>query len=272
MTKLEFMKELESLLSDIPFEEREEALQYYNGYFEDAGEDNEEEIIKELGSPKRVASIIKADLNSNAQDRENRGLFTEKGYQDTGYEDEKFELAGRKNTNSTGNSSTGNNGAYYNGSNNNNNYNNSNNRSYNSNNYNSGKYKSAEAEKAVRESNRNSNLALLIILCIVGIPLLPAIFGVVIGIIGAIVGIIIGFGAAGIAMIIGGIALIVAGLIQISVPLVALLFCGSGLVVLGLGMLFTIVCVVLCKNVLPAIIKGIVNLCRMPFQNRSVTA
>ena len=62
MTKLEFLKELESLLPDIPLEEREEALRYYNGYFEDAGEEQEEEIIKEIGSPSKVAAIIKRIL------------------------------------------------------------------------------------------------------------------------------------------------------------------------------------------------------------------
>jgi hypothetical protein len=101
MTKLEFLKELESLLPDIPLEEREEALQYYNGYFEDAGEDNEEVIMKELGSPSKVAAIIKADLNSNATDRESRGYFTEKGYQDTIYKEEKYEIIGTANKGTT---------------------------------------------------------------------------------------------------------------------------------------------------------------------------
>ena len=51
----------ESLLMDIPVDEREEALAYYRSYFEDAGEENEDKIIMELESPEKVASIIKSD-------------------------------------------------------------------------------------------------------------------------------------------------------------------------------------------------------------------
>ena len=62
MSRKEFMERLEQLLWDIPKEERMEALAYYNGYFEDAGEENEANIIRELESPEKVAGIIKADI------------------------------------------------------------------------------------------------------------------------------------------------------------------------------------------------------------------
>lgn len=62
MSRKEFMERLEQLLMDIPQEERIEALAYYNGYFEDAGVENEERIIRELESPEAVAAIIKADI------------------------------------------------------------------------------------------------------------------------------------------------------------------------------------------------------------------
>ena len=48
MSREEFMKQLETLLSDVPEEEKREALEYYRGYFEDAGEENEERILKEF--------------------------------------------------------------------------------------------------------------------------------------------------------------------------------------------------------------------------------
>mgnify|MGYP002618787831 CR=1 FL=1 len=57
MTRTEFMKQLQDLLSDISKNEREEALQYYNDYFNDAGRENEKEVIKALGSPEEVAEI-----------------------------------------------------------------------------------------------------------------------------------------------------------------------------------------------------------------------
>lgn len=62
MSRKEFMEQLERLLGDIPEEERREALAYYNGYFEDAGVENEADIIRELESPEKVAGIIKADI------------------------------------------------------------------------------------------------------------------------------------------------------------------------------------------------------------------
>ena len=45
MNRQEFMKRLEELLQDISENEREEALQYYNDYFDDAGAENEAQII-----------------------------------------------------------------------------------------------------------------------------------------------------------------------------------------------------------------------------------
>lgn len=80
MSRKEFMEQLEKLLMDIPQDERIEALTYYNGYFEDAGKENEESIIRELESPEKVAKIIKADV----------GAEEEKEYTETGYEDARF--------------------------------------------------------------------------------------------------------------------------------------------------------------------------------------
>lgn len=75
MNKEEFLKQLEQLLSDIPENERREAIEYYRNYFEDAGPENEMKIIQELGSPQKVAVSIKKDLfgeNYEAYDYMNR--------------------------------------------------------------------------------------------------------------------------------------------------------------------------------------------------------
>ena len=55
MNRVQFMEQLKKLLSDISEEERQEALEYYESYFDDAGEDQEAEVIRELESPQRVA-------------------------------------------------------------------------------------------------------------------------------------------------------------------------------------------------------------------------
>ena len=65
MNRVDFMNQLESLLQSISSTEREEAIQYYNDYFDDAGKENEQEVIEALGNPARVAENIKRDLAVN---------------------------------------------------------------------------------------------------------------------------------------------------------------------------------------------------------------
>ena len=62
MDRAQFMRELEELLADISETERQDALEFYNNYFDDAGIENEASVIRDLGSPEKVAAIIKADL------------------------------------------------------------------------------------------------------------------------------------------------------------------------------------------------------------------
>lgn len=76
MNRKQFMKELERLLNDIPASEREEAIQYYNDYFDDAGAENEAQVIEELGSPAQVARTIREGMS------EGSGEYTERGYED----------------------------------------------------------------------------------------------------------------------------------------------------------------------------------------------
>ena len=77
MNRVEFMSQLERLLWDIPESDRQDALCYYNDYFDEAGAENEAQIIQKLGSPGKVAATIKADLNAQ---RDECGAYTERGY------------------------------------------------------------------------------------------------------------------------------------------------------------------------------------------------
>ena len=49
MNRKEFIDKLDYLLQDIEDIEREEALQYYEDYFDEAGSENESQVIKEIG-------------------------------------------------------------------------------------------------------------------------------------------------------------------------------------------------------------------------------
>ncbi len=70
MTKYEFLGDLSRLLSDIPEEERKQALRYYEDYFADAGEEKEQDILKELGPPEEIARQIRSDYSDNILYRE----------------------------------------------------------------------------------------------------------------------------------------------------------------------------------------------------------
>lgn len=79
MNRAEFMSQLNRLLWDIPESDRQDAIAYYNAYFDEAGVENEAKVIQELGSPGKVAATIKADLNSSGNEQ---AEYTDHGYCD----------------------------------------------------------------------------------------------------------------------------------------------------------------------------------------------
>lgn len=83
MDRKTFMRELEYLLQDISEEERDEALNYYESYFDEAGIDREKEVIFELGDPSQVAAIIKDGLKGQFDDHIESGNegFSNRDYQ-----------------------------------------------------------------------------------------------------------------------------------------------------------------------------------------------
>ena len=61
MNRLQFMMELRERLQQLPPEELNNAVLYYSEYFDDAGPENEQAVIQDLGSPAAVASQILAN-------------------------------------------------------------------------------------------------------------------------------------------------------------------------------------------------------------------
>ncbi len=59
MTKFEFLGDLSRLIADLPEEDREQAMEYYEDYFADAGPDREQEIIHDFVSPEYIAAQIR---------------------------------------------------------------------------------------------------------------------------------------------------------------------------------------------------------------------
>ncbi|MEE1314827.1 MAG: DUF1700 domain-containing protein [Faecalimonas sp.] len=67
MNRAEFMRRLEELLSDVSESDRQDAISYYNDYFDEAGKEKEEQVIRELGSPEQVARTIRAERKGAAK-------------------------------------------------------------------------------------------------------------------------------------------------------------------------------------------------------------
>jgi len=62
MNRHDFIDELKRRLRKLPYDEIKEAIDYYEGYFDDAGEENEQAVLSELGAPSAVASQIIASF------------------------------------------------------------------------------------------------------------------------------------------------------------------------------------------------------------------
>lgn len=65
MTKKAFITELRRNLQELPFDEQEAAIDYYEEYIQEAGEEDEETIIKQLGSPLEISNKLKIDYAIN---------------------------------------------------------------------------------------------------------------------------------------------------------------------------------------------------------------
>lgn len=91
MDRAEYMKELAYLLQDVSDGEREEALQYYEDYFDDAGPDKEEQVIRELGRPEKVAAIIREGARNGYESLD--AEYTENGYRSERYRGPQYEIA-----------------------------------------------------------------------------------------------------------------------------------------------------------------------------------
>ena len=197
MNKTEFLEQLERLLGDISEQEREEALDFYRSYFEDAGEENEAQVIQELGSPGKVAAIIKADLGeSREENRQEHGEYTESGYQDERFREE--HMPEKRESSSYGNTEE--------------------NRASFGKTENQGTYRNYRyTGREHRRPQSGISWPLILVIGIIGILAIPVLFGVgggafglLMGLFFGILGIVLGLFFGGIGCLIGGVAGILA--------------------------------------------------------------
>ncbi len=60
MNKETYLEALKREIAALPADEQESALQYYADYFDDAGPENEQKVIDELGSPQELGNFIRS--------------------------------------------------------------------------------------------------------------------------------------------------------------------------------------------------------------------
>ena len=62
MTRNEYMEQLKKYLKRLPKEDYDNAIEYFSEYFDEAGAENEQQVMKELGQPKEAARELLLNL------------------------------------------------------------------------------------------------------------------------------------------------------------------------------------------------------------------
>lgn len=248
------MKELAYLLQDVTEDEKQDAIQYYSDYFDEAGPEKEGEILKELQSPERVAALIRAELAGHLEES---GEFTDSGYADERFRDPGFQVAKRLDLpEAAGQTAAG------------------------------GGNKTAFRHDAVqpdgpqaaqplppRRTSRGLKLLLWIILIIVAFPLLLGIGGGLLGILITLAGVLaaalFGLAALSLASLIGGIVMIPMGLFGLIASLAdGLLTFGTGLALIGGGLLLLALSILFYGKFIPFLFCSLIDFLSRLFHRR----
>lgn len=245
MNREEFMRQLESLLQDLPGTEREKAIQYYNEYFEDAGPENEKSVIEALGNPARVAGNVKKNIFGNGYE-ENHYMPDDVDYMEIipysagpGAGDATQEQSAWKseNLNSTAQNGTTQNGAA----------------------------QTQTVTEQKKDGMSTGMIVLIILLCILASPVILGVasagIGTAAGLIAGWFGLIIGFGITAVVLLLVLIGLVIAGMISLfHNPFVGMGLIGAGLICGGVGLLFLMLTVAMAGIATPAICHWIGSL------------
>lgn len=260
MSYEEFMRELEVLLAGVPAEEKEEALQYYADYFADAGKENEEQVLRELESPRKTAALIKAGLKGGMDN----GEFTEWGYTDERFEkkDDLMRREPKKEKKSENRYSYQEQKKTY------------------ENNMYGNEYGSDMQGNTSYQQKRGpwTNkwlkvlLVVLIVFCAlpVAFPAVIAVAAVIFGLVCAGLAIFFALAVGAAAVVIAGFVMVCAGISKLVVlPSVALLTAGIGLLIIVIGLIATAAAVRLCMLVYPAMFRFLVGIFRRPLHRKA---
>ena len=232
MTKQEFMYRLAQQLVSLPPEERLCALKFYDEYFADAGEENWEALLRDLGSPEEVARAIQEDFAQRNPGYNPSGSYA--------YRPGPQYRPGQGPQTYTTNPET-----YV--------------------------QRGYGPQPAVYQKRSGCGTVLVVMLLILGSPLwlvlLIAALGVFIGLVGAVIGVVAAVVALIVSLVGAGVVCAWGGITTLALtPGLRLLALGGGLMATGGGLLIFALCVWLAANVLPPVFRWLVDLCRRPFQ------
>lgn len=257
MNKKLFLDELHRLLSDLPPEERNQAIKYYEDYFEDAGPENEQAILKELGSPQELANQIKATTQDDIEYGQGSSFHRSAAYPEFYAQKEQSDSQNENNSAfkqtkdgfQQGHQQAGNGF-------NNNGYRQTGN-GFNNNSYQQAAngYNSHYQQQSTRKVAWIVLFALLAIT--IGLPCLSVLFGILLAIFSVIVSIVLALFGTGGGLMIGGIASFFGSFFMTAASGTgAVLFTmGIGLVLFAIGALIIWIGVLFCIRFLPALFQ-----------------
>ncbi len=253
MTRMDFLKQLEYLLQDIDEKDREDALDYYRDYMDEAGISEFASVDGLLDTPEKIAISIRASLNS---DDETQSEFSEQGVQDARWEPQKHmpDVYQRDGWTDAGDGRTESKRPEA--------------------------WENAEETDIRRKNDRGNNLGkilLIIILCIVGFPVVGGIgsgvLGIILGLFGGLLAAIVGIGGSAIGCIVGGVVLFVMSIVHMiaSVP-EGIMMMGCSFIMLAVGIVFALLTVMICTRLIPWIVRGIAGVFRKIFHRGGAEA
>ena len=238
MNRAEFMRQLESLLQNVSPTEREEAIQYYNDYFDDAGKENEKEVIEALGNPARVAENIRRDLlgSGYGESAPGKAQASDRALMEYG----KRNQGGPQETEREQESESVQSGTY------------------------------ADWSQSVPEERKKEGMPVWLIAFLVTVLIFasPVLGGILIGILGTALGLvtgwfamILGCGMAAVCLILAFVVLVVLGIIGLFAnPWAGMVLVGGGLICGCIGILFVMLTVLMAGIATPAAFRGIAAL------------
>lgn len=223
MKKEEFLAQLERLLMDIPVSDRLDAISYYRDYFDEAGVENEQDVIRELGSPEKVAKTIIEDLKASedtfsrdysSPEDENRAEYQSQG-------EEQKQWNGQT------------------------------------------QQKQEDYPKSEKKRPWALIIIILILTFPLWVGVVGGLFGALVGLMGGLIGLVAGLFGSGVGIIVGGVIAFIAGFFRLAVsPLEGIITIGIGAILLAVGLLILLLFAWLTFKWIPALFWAIYKGCK----------